>query len=356
MRIRLLACSVIAAALGACGQNDSLAPPPHPGDVLVEPDAAGDDVFAVGTADPARVDVAALHALVDAAAGYRSDGLIVAVDDTIVVERYFGAPRGAHNIQSVTKSVDALAVGALVDAGRLRLDEPVGDFYADWQSGDKAAVTLVDLMTHTSGLHDSDDGLSARDALAFDRALPLVHAPGTTFDYSNAGVQLLSGIIATAAGMDADEFVARTYFQPMGISDWQWDKDLAGNVDTPGGLFMTPRELLRLGRLLRDGGAWNGQPLVSAGWVQKLGAPASAAAPCYGLLFWLERDGCAALRPPYGETRAYYALGWGGQYIVIVPSANLVAVRTRDPIAESQADEEATFFAEFPDLVVALAR
>jgi CubicO group peptidase (beta-lactamase class C family) len=344
--------------VGVCGcGNGSVAVEigPRAGDVLVDPGVAADDVFSVGAPDAARVSVDRLRALIDAAASYRSDGLVVAIDDTIVVERYFGQPRGAHNIQSVTKSVDALAIGALLDDGRLpALDEPVGDFYPDWQSGDKAQVTLKELMTHTSGLQDSDGAAAANNALAFARGLTLAHVPGTTFDYSNAGVQLLSGIIAQAAGMGVDQLVDRTFFAPMGITDWQWGKDLAGNVDTPGGLFLTARELLRLGRLLRDHGAWNGAQLVSGTWIDQLGSSQSAAAPCYGLLWWLERDGCTTVRPPYGPTRAVYALGWGGQYIVVVPSARMIVVRTRDPIDESQADEEATFFEELPDLVVGL--
>ena len=216
-------------------------------------------------------------------------------------------------------------------------------------------MTLRNILTHTSGLQDSDGVTSATDALAFDRALPLAHVPGTTFDYSNAGAQLLSGIIATAAGMNADQWVAQTYFAPMGIDQWKWTTDEAGNIDTAGGLFLTPRELLRLGRLLRDGGAWQGRQLVSAEWMQRMATSQIKAAPCYGLLWWLERDGCDTFTPPYGETRAAYALGWGGQYVVVVPAAKLIAVRTRDPLVESQAEEEATFFAELPALVVALA-
>ena len=330
--------------------------PADSGEALLDPGVAADDIFDVGAPDPKRVDVAALRQLIDTAKSYRSDGLLVALDDTIIVERYFDQPRGAHSVQSITKSVDGLAIGALIDSGRITsLDEPVGDFFPEWQMGEKAQVTLRNILTHTSGLVDTDAALQADDVLAYARAMPLTHTPGTTFDYSNAAVELLSGIVVKAAGMDADQLVTNTFFTPMGITNYQWTTDGAGNVDTAGGLFMTPRELLRLGRLLRDGGEWSGQRLVSANWAAESESSQIAAAPCYGLLWWLERDGCDAFQPPYGATHGYYALGYGGQYILVIPSAHLMAVRTRNPIGESQADEEATFFGEFPDLVLALA-
>ena len=254
-----------------------------------------DDVFTRANPDPAKVEVSALEAILEEAATQQSDGVAVALGDTIVAEKYFGHTPALATIQSITKSVVSLEIGALIASGKIpSLDTPVSTYFTEWSSGDKAKVTMRNLLAHDElfGLRDDGSTLFEQpDALAYARAQSLVGKPVAGFAYSNVGSMLLGGIITQAGGNGADVLVRDQFLTPMGIKKWKWGKDPAGNVMTPGGLFLAPRDLLRLGRLVRDQGAWSAQSLVSAKWITDSTAAPSAKYECYALHWWLLRDG-----------------------------------------------------------------
>ncbi|GAC1351463.1 MAG: hypothetical protein NVS3B20_08230 [Polyangiales bacterium] len=326
-----------------------------------------DDVFTHANPAPSQLDVETLRRVLQEAELQKSDAVVIAVGDTIVAEKYFGHDPSAGTVQSITKSVVSLAIGALIDDGLIAsLDAPVSIYFPEWAVGDKAKVTLRHLASHTSGLRDDGSALfTQKDSLAYARAQGLSARPGTSFAYSNVGTMLLAGVIHQAAGMAADAFVDQRFFSPLGITQWKWEKDPAGNVDTPGGLFLTPRDLLRLGRLVREGGRWKDRVLVSAKWIsESTTVPVSVSAPnntypCYSLLWWLLRDGCDAsssLVGKAGPIRGAVANGWGGNYIALAP-ARVVGVRTKAPPEDvTFADEQKTAFEAFPHQVAALGK
>jgi CubicO group peptidase (beta-lactamase class C family) len=327
-----------------------------------DPGVLGDDVFSLANPDPATIDVDALLRILAEAETQKSDGVVIARGDVIVAEKYFGHDGARATVQSITKSVVSLAIGALLDDGKIpSLDVPVSKYFAEWATGEKAKVTLRHLMAHTSGLQDDADGLfGAPDALVYARARPLATAPGASFAYSNVGTMLLGDIVKQAAGKAADAFVAERFFVPAGIIDWKWGKDPAGNVMTPGGLFLTPRDLLRLGRLVHDGGKWNGAALVSTSWISTSTSAPSGDYACYALLWWLIRDGCdsaTGLTGTPGKVQGFLADGWGGNYIAVTASSPIVAVRTKTPPPNVTFEEERkTAFEAFPHEVATLGK
>jgi CubicO group peptidase (beta-lactamase class C family) len=320
-------------------------------------------LFQRANPDPARVNISALDALIAGAGSQQSDSLIVALGDTIITERYFGNDGAVASIQSVTKSVSNLAVGALIDDGKIAsVDQPVSTWYPEWASGAKASATLREVLQMSVGLQDDPNFWSQPDLLAFSRAQALASSPGVAWDYSNESTMLLAGIIKQAAGVSADAFVRTRYFAPLGIRDSFWAVDSAGNVQTPGGLYLTPLDLLRLGRLARDDGNWNGTQIVSRAWLSLSTAPLTSLQPCYGMLWWILRPGCGDTSDPQPVTGTsplgFFAEGWGGNYIAVIPSQQLIGIRTKTIPGDATFNQEhATAFPDFTaELTMVAAR
>ena len=329
-----------------------------------DPGVVDDAVFRHGNPDPATVDVATVEKIIADAETTGSDSVIVAVGDTIVAEKYFGHDGAPATVQSVTKSVTSLVIGALVAERKIpSVDAPLSRFYPEWSEGTKALVTVRHVVSMTSGVSDwQSDMFSHADTLAYARERPLLWEPGTTFAYTNAGSMLLAGVALQAGGAPLDVLARERFFGPLGITQWSWSKDGAGNVAAQGGLFMRPRDLLLLGRLMRDRGAWNGRQLLPSVWVDSVGVP-NAVSPCYGLEWWVLRDGCDPSRAPapdavLGPLEGYFADGYGGQYITIVPRSNIVGVRTKKPLPTGTPlpELQKANYAEFPHQVGKLGR
>ena len=226
-------------------------------------------------------------------------------------------------IYSVTKSVIATLVGAaLVDGLLPSLDTTIGDLLGDRVPAPRAPATVRHLLSMTGGAHCT--GVEAIDAVMelpgswVDRLLrePQQHPPGTVFSYDNGAVQILTAALAAAVG-DVEEYAARRIFAPLGITTWTWPRDPDGVPDGFGGLHLAPLDLGKLGELWRTGG------LGLAGFLAQATRPhVTGGAPedrQYGWLFWIDR---VAGRP------AFFAGGYAGQHVLVVPSAGLTVVTT----------------------------
>src|SRR5262249_21741500 len=146
------------------------------------------------------------------------------------------------------KSVVSLAVGALIDDGTIpSVDVPISTFFPEWNTPPKSEVTLRELLTMTGGLVDTEAFWDQQDYLAYARSQPLSFAPGTVYEYSNENVMLFAGIVQKAAGKPIDQLVRERYFAPLGITDSFWATDPSGTPESPGGLYLTSRDLLRIG-------------------------------------------------------------------------------------------------------------
>ncbi|WP_125611282.1 serine hydrolase domain-containing protein [Specibacter cremeus] len=184
-----------------------------------------------GTRDPL---VRAVQAVLDAAVG---DGVApsatcaIAVngDALPVLHAGDGTPGTFYDLASVTKLFSTVTALALVDAGRLTLDEPVARWLPEYAQGAKAAVTLRHLLTHTSGLPSEwrgwhralSEGLPFdRDALVTDLlATALEAAPGTRFAYSCAGFNTVMALTERVTGEPWARLVTDLVLEPLGLED-----------------------------------------------------------------------------------------------------------------------------------------
>lgn len=367
------------------------------------------------------VNQQALETLLRRSQETHSDAVVVLKDGKPVTEWYAGGERGRVHLMSATKSVVSLVVGRLIEAGKIKsLDQPLYEFYPEWKQGRKKSVTVRHLLNHTSGLQDVPNAGAeiepAPDVVRLALAAELSEEPGRRFRYNNKAVNLLSGVVELASGKRMDIYFRDEFLQPMGIADYKWLSDRAGNPYAMAGLELSASDFAKFGQLVLNKGVWDGKRLVSEKWVEESLAQGQPHFATSGLLWWrlpsyqrfviddaklaeleaadvgrefldkilplkghvfgdrkeydkgLEKAlgsnwheavhkevGVKGLQLPNritGEIVGYYAEGYLGQHLVVLPRYNLVAVRLvrRSKGYNFNTDQ----FADFKEVVRAL--
>lgn len=243
-------------------------------------------------------------------------------------------------------------------------------------------------------------------------AAELSAEPGSEVNYNNKAVALLGGIVQQLTGKTFDQFFIEAFYDPMNISEFGWIKDRSGNPTVHGAFKLKATDLLKFGELLLHQGTYNGERIVEEAWIHSSLEQGQPFTPIWGLLWWrlpryekriidddlwrqwenkgvsesfLERltpvknvlfeskeaffaalkkqlgDGWSSMFnehiPPdvnwstniySDDIVAYYANGFRGNYLVVVPSANIVAVRLAD---SEDFDYDTDFFSDFVRLV-----
>lgn len=250
-----------------------------------------------------------------------------------------------HTMQSVSKSVTSTLVGIAIGRGEL---PPVATtvmplfstFRAPAPDPRRDAMTLDDVLTMRTGIawdestvtytdpKNSCAGMErSQDWVQFVLDQPMAAAPGTTFVYNSGATELLAHLLKQGTGKQAEDYAAEHLFRPLGITETYWKRTPTGLNDAEGGLYLTARDLAKIGYLYLHDGQWDGRRLLPGGWVAKATAPivdtrpGQARSRKYGYQWWV-------LPAADGAVRAYAALGYGGQRLIVVPDRDLVAVFT----------------------------
>lgn len=239
------------------------------------------------------IDERAIAELVEEAKATRSDALIVLHEGRTLVDFASSAGRKPIQSMSITKSVLALVVGCLVGEGKLSLDRRIQALYPGWAGERQAKVKLGHLLSHTSGIEEGDSTREIYASRSFvEQALasPIVHEPGTHYEYGNRASNLLAGVIARAAGEPTEAVARRCLFDPLGIERTVWSRDRAGQAHGLAGLHLLPRDLAKIGELVLGEGSYAGRRVLGADWVRKVTREAAPVQPAHkrlALLFWL---------------------------------------------------------------------
>ena len=288
-----------------------------------------------------------LTPIVDAAMADRASSILIARGDTVLAERYapdWPADR-PREVASVGKSMIAVLFGMALDDGFIDgLDQRAADFVPAWRDDARAGITLGHLLSMTSGLDDT--GLALRgvtgDQFVINGAAPLAHPPGTHWAYNTAAYHLLFHILMRATGETIESYAERKLLGPLGMDDTVWITSVGqgetGPVTNYYSAASTARDLWTFGRMVMQGGQWQGRQLVPADYVRRMIHPSQSLNRSYGLLWWVnEEEGLDVFgrsggrRFPNAPHDTYAALGAGGQVILIVPSRDLIIVRQGDP-------------------------
>lgn len=239
---------------------------------------------------------------------------------------------------SMTKSLTGLIAGLMITDGRLSLDTPVG--LAQWSGSAKAAITWRQLLNMAPGLAWNEGYAGASDATqmlfsqpdqgawAAERAL--TSAPGTTFTYStgfpNIAMLRMKQLLGGSHQALYDYYQQRL-FAPLGIRHGVIEPDATGTPVGGARGILRPVDWLRLGQLVAQSGQWNGQTLINPEAMHFL-VGASPASDQYGGYLWRQpaTEIPEALRARLPADLVWFA-GHMGQFVVVVPSKNLVVLR-----------------------------
>lgn len=298
--------------------------------------------------DQARLDSAVAEAFKDPVnhtdRGTRA--VLVVYKGQIVAERY--APGfTAHTPLlgwSMAKSVTNAMIGVLVRKKGLDIHSPAP--VAAWKQDPRKAITWQQLMQMTSGLrfHWFPAGPSdltnmlfkEKDMAAFAAGLPLQAPPGTRFLYSDGNAIILSRLIRDQLG-DSEHyrFPYEEIFYKTGMLHTTLEPDAAGNFVGCSYCYATARDWARFGLLYLNDGVSNGQRILPEGWVRWTTSPSGIhnnedGNGEYGALWWVNagREGHPDWRRFHRLPEdAYSCQGFDGQYVIVVPSKNLIVVR-----------------------------
>lgn len=260
--------------------------------------------------------------------------LLVTQHGQRVLEQYYRGMTADRpvNVKSISKTLLSPLVGIAIRDGQLRgLDQPVADMLGPRLAGalddGKRRITLAHLLTMTAGIEGTSFGnygawVSSpnwvRDALA----RPLVCEPGSCWEYSTGNTHLVSAVLTRATGRSTLAYARAVLFDPLGIPLEPWDRDPQGIYLGGNNMRLRPRDLATLGQLYLDGGRAGGRQLVPAEWIRASLAP-RVSSPWngydYGYLWWS--------RDLAGE-RVYFAWGYGGQFLFVVPGLDATVVAT----------------------------
>ena len=235
----------------------------------------------------------------------------------------------AHTLYSESKTFASMAVGIAVGENRLRLTDRVAAFFPerlpDSISPWLAQMTVADLLTMRSGV--TPDWVMRNTEPDWVRswlAKPVGAEPGTRFQYDSMCTFMLSAIVQRVTGCTMLDYLKEHFFGPMHVTEVGWERSPDG-INTGGwGLHLQAESQLKLGLLLLNGGRWQGRQLVPAEWVAEAITPRADLHPGdaptegnqgYGYQIWGSK-----------WPGSYRADGAMGQYVVCVPSVDLVVV------------------------------
>ena len=247
-----------------------------------------------------------------------------------------------HTLQSVTKTITSVVVGAAVTRGDFpSIDTPVLSFFDTTKVTNiddrKRRMTVRHLLNMTAGFdwnenlpyidpRNSAVGMEGSyDWIKFTIDKPMAEEPGSRWNYNSGASELLAHIFRRATGVDIEEYAARHLFAPLGIERWFWKRTPAGVVDTEGGLYLEARDLAKIWYLVLHNGQWEGGRVLSPEWVRASTTPAvsvapAANAPGYALKWWLYRH------PADSTQFVWSGSGFGGQFPMAFPREDLVVV------------------------------
>lgn len=252
-----------------------------------------------------------------------------------------------NNVWSTSKGMTSLLVGRAQTLGYLDVADPIGEYLPEYPgvTDEHYDLTIRHLLTQASGLHfDWGEGVEAPpDTVRYTLGLPFDHEPGTHFEYAQYPCTLLTAVVEEAVGRDVQAFAQTDLFGPMGIDrrDWFWRRDRSGHTHGWAHLHISPKALARVGHLMLHQGQWGTDRILSRRYVREAHEPTETN-PGYGYLLWTNAGdrlitpidpGREVIEGPKPMIRSaprdlYAFRGLGGQNIYIVPSLDVVIVRT----------------------------
>ncbi|HVG49140.1 MAG TPA: serine hydrolase [Rubellimicrobium sp.] len=280
--------------------------------------------------------------------------ILVAQDgETVLAEAFRGPGLDAPaNIKSVSKSIVALLAGAAIDRGVLpcveaTLGQVAPNLVPDGADPRVGDLTIEDLVTLRAGLEQTSgpnygEWVSSSNWVADALSRPFVAEPGGRMLYSTGSFHVLGAALAEASDEDLLTLARDWLGRPLGIEIPPWSRDPQGYYLGGNEMALTPRAMVRVGEMLRQGGRWDGQQVLSPAWIEASLTPVTRS-PYSGLDYGY---GWFLGSTPAG--RLAIARGYGGQVIATAPEAGITVAITSDPTLPARSEG---YFGDLMDLI-----
>ena len=259
--------------------------------------------------------------------------------DEILFEKYWGDHKKetVSNSFSAAKTVVALLIGAALDEGKIKsLDERVGKYIPEFNTGQKKNITIRHLLMMSSGLDwqesaknplsENAESYYGTDLYGLVTRQHVTERPGIRFEYQSGNSQLLGYVLEKATQMDLSMYAQKKIWEKIGAEHnafWSLDKE-GGDEKAFCCMYATARDFGRLGKLILQKGNWNGKQIISSSYMNemlinpKLTTKENIPNLRYGLHIWTYLG---------NKNPVYYCRGILGQYIISIPNENLVIIR-----------------------------
>ena len=275
--------------------------------------------------------------------------LMVIKDGKVIYEKYSTGHTAdeLHVLWSATKTFTATAVGFARQDGLLDIDDPIVKYFREDEiPADRDpridSITIRHLLTMSSGIDDHNYNYEVSADGTVNPVLsclsyPMGADPGQRWSYDNNDTNLLGIIVGRVTGMKMADYLDRKLFKPLGIRNYRWFEDPAGNNIGAYGLYMTAESIGKMTQFMLHKGVWNGRRLLGEDWFdmamseqifqeKQLGRTDEEIAKMhrendwgagYGFQMWMCKDG-----------RGCRLDGANGQFGIILPDKNTTVVMT----------------------------
>ena len=282
---------------------------------------------------------------------YGTRAVLVLKDGQIIAEQYAdGFTKESKQIGwSMTKSIFSALIGIAIEQDYISsIDEK--SLFQEWKTDDRKNITIKQLLQMNTGLEWTEDygDISEATVMLYDRDDMISYAKNTGiegekgkhWEYSSGSSNLLSGLLRQRF-KDYESYFKFPYeqlFSKIGAPSFIIETDPKGNFVASSYAWANARDWAKFGQLYANNGVWNGQRILPEGWTKFTAEEALGSDGEYGAQFWLanKKD------YPNSPKDMYFADGFQGQRIFIIPSENVVIVRlglTRFKDSEPKYDE-----------------
>ena len=281
----------------------------------------------------------------------RLRSLVVSHKGTIVLERYFNGARAAQaaNIKSASKSVISALVGIAIGKGHIKsVDQKIVDYFPELANDPeprKRDISIEDLLTMRSGLESTSGRnygawVQSPNWVRFVLRRPLIDEPGRRVEYSTGSSHLLSAIVTKATKTSTWQFAQDNLAKPLGFTLAKWTADPQGIYFGGNEMSMTARQMIAFGELYLNDGKAGDHQVIAKSWIDRTRVPRGRSRwgsdREYGYGFWIRE---------FAGHDSYYAWGYGGQFIFIIPDKDLVVVTTsRSDVSRERRDHNDSIY------------
>ncbi len=286
--------------------------------------------------DQIKLNKAIVNAFKDSVGTKGTFAIAIAFKNQLIAEKYRKGFSSENKFLSwsMAKSFTNALVGIMVKKGLMNVNEPVD--IPEWKTDKRSTITLNNLMHMNSGLKWNEDYGNRSDVtvMLYDNTdmakytyeKPLAYRPDSVWYYSSGSTNIVNYLIRKKLNNDAEYFAfpRRELFNPTGMRSVVFEVDNTGTFIGSSYLYASMRDYVRFGLLYMNKGNWLGNQILPLGWTDEATKPANGSGGKYGAFFWLNKSGAY----PGVPDDMYFCDGHDGQFIYIVPSLQLVVVRT----------------------------